>query len=193
MMKKMILLLMAALLIFSVFGCAAEGSKETENSTAPEAASEAEPSEKAEEADLMYVTVGSVNVRIGKPFADFSSGLPEEVLPTETLTPCGDDNGWRRIMHFYAGITITEDENGDVFEISISNENGEGEATAAGQIKLGNSMDDVRAVMGTETVQEDEYFLTYKVGEVCAQFGCFDGKSGVLDSITFFRAADRGY
>ena len=144
----LILVLAASLLV----GCAKDNkdTKDPEETTAP-----------AEEVvEGVYVTINGQNVQLGMAYADVADKLGEETQPAEVIDSCDPESDWKQTMHYYPGVTITEDKDGNLDSFSLGEPVNGSEVLFMGKIKVGATADDVVAVMG-EADQADEYSLFY--------------------------------
>lgn len=134
-MKKTLSILLALLLIAALLaGC---GQK---TPSAP-----AEDAYSAETADAgIYVTVNGQNLTVGVPYAGVQEKLGEETQPAETITSCDENSDWKQTMHFYEGLTVTEDKDGNIDGVQVSG----GEYALMGKIKIGATKDEVKEVLG---------------------------------------------
>ncbi len=147
--KKLVSLFLVLLLVASVTaGCA--GKKEDVKDTTQDAA-EAQSEEQG-----FYVTINGTNIQIGMAFADVKDKLGEQTQPEEVMHSCDPDSDWQQTVHYYADAEVTEDKDGYINSVWVKGET----ASVMGKIKLGTAVDDVKALMG-EPSSEDEYSLMY--------------------------------
>ena len=150
-MKKCFLLLCAVLLMSTLLaGCGKKsgGAKEPEG---------------------MYVTYNGAYVAIGMTFADIKDSLGEQTAPDEVILPCDGGDAYKDTMHFYNGLTVTENKDGIVSQIEISTiYEGEGDASLNGKVKIGDKQEDAVAALGEPEywpIPDDDYALTYTEGD----------------------------
>lgn len=167
-----------------------EGKSEEGANTSSEQSTVEEP----EEAKA-FITLNGQKVYIGLTYADIKESLGDEIKPSEEILPCGDDGGdWKRVLHFYPGTIVTEDQNGIICEVSINMGNeGEAEALVMGQVKLGGNVAELRDLMEGTPVREDEWGATYKYGDAVIQFSATEENGDVLGSIGLMRGSDYGF
>lgn len=135
----------------------------------------------AEDAGFWF-TLNGVEIRMGVPFAELGEKLGGEAKPSETIESCDPGSDWVQIQHYYPGITIHEDKNGNVFGAEMSDWNVPGEdVTLNGALKLHESTrDDVVAVFGEPEPNEYGIFY-YFPGYTLSIY--LNEDSGVLDSV----------
>ena len=118
-------------------------------------------SEGAKEPEGMYVTCNDAYVAIGMTYADIKDGLGEQTAPDEVILPCDGGDAYKDTMHFYKGLTVTENRDGIVSQIEV---NSEGDIALMGKVKVGDKQEDAVKALGepdTYPVPEDDYALTY--------------------------------
>lgn len=191
-MKKVTLLFLVMMLaVTALAGCSQkEGSANTDAGSSSEQSTAEEP----EEAKV-FITLNGQKVYIGLTYADIKDSLGDEIKPSEEILPCGDGGGdWKRVIHFYPGTTVTEDQNGIICEVSINMGNdGEAEALVMDQIKLGGSVAELKNLMEGTPVSEDEWGATYKYGDAVIQFSATEENGDVLGNIGLMRGSDFGF
>ena len=153
-MKKIVFIMLAALLLAALLpGCAdAKQPAETAASTPFPQDSAAKP---AEQEDI-FVTVNGVDVYTGVPYAEYKEQLGEEIKPAEEVLACDPSSDWKQIMHFYQGVTVSEDKDGLVNSIQVE----AGDAAILGKIGVGSTREEVKALLG-QPDEEDEWSLFY--------------------------------
>lgn len=140
-MKKALSVLLAVLLLATLFvGCKTDSN----NPDAP--ADQNEPA--AEEG--VFITFNGQNIKVGVPFTEMKDKLGEETQPAETIDSCDEGSDWKQTMHFYGGVIVTEDKDGNIDGVQVQ----EGDAALMGKIKIGASKDDVKAVLGEPDTDE---------------------------------------
>lgn len=133
-MKKILSILLALTLFAALLaGCSGQ-QKPSQPQEEPAAA----------EPEGIYVAMNGVNISLGIPFADLQDKLGEEVKPSETINSCDENSDWKQTMHFYDGVTVTEDKDGLIDGVEVS-----GDAAALmGKIRISSTKDEVIEVMG---------------------------------------------
>ena len=159
-MKKTTLLLCIALLICCLLiGCSDAKSDGKSTTAAPETTQTPVP-------DGFYVLYNGTPIALGMKYADVKEGLGAEAAPAEEILPCDGSDAFKDTMHTYAGMTVTENINGIIKDIEISDIPVSGdEAALMGKIKLGAKQEDVVAAMGEPNnfpLAEDDFALTYR-------------------------------
>ena len=115
----------------------------------------------AQSDELFWFTLNGVEIHMGVPYAELAEKLGGEAKPSETIESCDPGSDWITIQHFYPGITVNEDKNGNVFGIEMSEwAVGPGDVTLNGVLKLHEATrDDVVAVLGEP--EPNEYGIFY--------------------------------
>ena len=98
----------------------------------------------AAEPEGVYVAMNGVNISLGIPFADLQDKLGEESKPSETINSCDENSDWKQTMHFYDGVTVTEDKDGLIDGVEVSGDT----ASLMGKIKIGATADEVKEALG---------------------------------------------
>lgn len=167
-LKTMLALLLVLTLTAALFvGCSAEPkSKETETASQAEtqpAGSETQSveTEEMQPADLseVFVTFNDVKVVLGAPYADCKDQLGAEIKPADVEGSCDPGSDWCRTYHYYDGLTVQEDQNGNVAGFEFH----EPVDTVAfmGQLKLGDPIEKVPTVLGeTEPSEYGIFYMT---------------------------------
>ena len=132
-MKKVISLLLALLVVALCAGCGKNDASAGSDSAGADTA-----------ADGIYITVSGQNLTLGIPYAGVKDQLGEETQPAEVLTSCDDNSDWQQTMHFYDGIIVTEDKDGNIDGVQVSG----GDSALMGKIKIGATRDEVKAALG---------------------------------------------
>ncbi len=153
-MKKAVFLMLAALLLAALLlGCAdAKQPAETAASTPAPQDSAAEPAER----EGIFVTVNGVEVYTGVPYAEYREKLGKEIKPAEEVLACDPGSDWKQTMHFYQGVTVSEDKDGLVNSIQVE----AGDAAILGKLGIGATREEVKALLG-QPDEEDEWSLFY--------------------------------
>ncbi len=166
-MKQILSLVLALLLVAALFvGCTPE-TKPTEVPTEKQTEKQTEaPTEKQTEAPApetteapaaeVYVDVNGEKIVLGVPFEELKDKLPAETQPAETIDSCDPDSDWKQTIHYYDGFVVKENKDGVAMAIEVS----EGEYTVNGQIKIGSTRDEVKAVLG-QPDDDTEWGLYY--------------------------------
>lgn len=129
------------------------------NTQAPDTQpSETQP---AQNDDLFWFTLNGVEIHMGVPYAELAEKLGSEAKPSETIESCDPGSDWITIQHFYPGITVNEDKNGNVFGIEMSEwAVGPGDVTINGVLKPGEATEeDIYEVLGKP--EPNEYGIFY--------------------------------
>ena len=192
-MNRIIALMLAALLLAAVFaGCAREKTPETTKAPetqapetrAPETKApetQAPETEAADQQDFFWFTLNGTEIHMGVPYAELKEKLGDEAKPSETIEACDPSSDWVQIVHFYPGITVNEDKNGNVFGIELGEYNvGPGDAVINGTLKVGvSTRDDVVSVLGEPEPNEYGMFYNWN-GYMLAVY--LDEETGLLSS-----------
>ena len=141
--KKILCVLLAVLLLAALFA----GCKKTEEKT--------DPTEAEEEG--VFVTVNGFNLKVGVAYADVKDKLGKETAPAETIDSCDPDSDWKQTMHFYDGVIVTEDKDGNIDGIQVQ----EGDSALMGKIRIGATKEEVKAVLG-EPDTDAEWGIYYE-------------------------------
>ena len=168
-MKKALAFLLTVLLVAALFVGCGNTEKPAETTEAP-AATEPVP-------EGNYVTINGQNVTIGIPFAEVSDKLGEEIRPSETIDSCDPNSDWKQTMHFYTGVTVTEDKDGLIDSIQIS----EAGILFNGQLQVGMTSEEVIAVLG-EPVTPQPWGLYYEDSNPYTYFS-MDEDTGIIVGI----------
>lgn len=190
-MKKAILLMLAMMLVLTALaGCTKQEANTSSEAPAEQSAAAAETEE-----SKIFMTLNGQKVYIGLVYADIKASLGDEIKPSEEVLPCGDGGGdWKRILHFYPGTVVTEDQNGIICEVSMNLGNeGDCETLAMGQIKLGGSVAELKKLLEGTPVMEDGWGATYKYGDAVIQFSASDEGGDELVNVGLMRASDYGF
>ncbi len=100
------------------------------------------------ETDGMYILVNGTRVELGMKYADVKEGLGAQTAPDQELGSC-DDPSFVRMVHFYPGMTITENPDGTIWGMELSSMyTGEGDAALKGTVNLGTTLDTALAALG---------------------------------------------
>ena len=100
------------------------------------------------ETDGMYILVNGARVELGMKYADVKEGLGAQTAPDQELGSC-DDPSFVRMVHFYPGMTITENPDGTIWGMELSSMyTGEGDAALKGTVNLGTTLDTALAALG---------------------------------------------
>ncbi|MBQ6570453.1 MAG: hypothetical protein IJL87_09370 [Clostridia bacterium] len=156
MKKNLLVICVALLLAVLMVGC---GGKKTP--------AESQPSvDNTPAADAMYIEFNGVKLYAGTPFADVKDALGQTTQPDEVILPCDGGDAYKDTMHFYNGITVTENVKGLISNIEVSSMDGAtSEAALMGKVKLGTSQADAIAALGQPSnypIPDDDYSLTYQ-------------------------------
>ena len=116
----------------------------------------------AQSDELFWFTLNGVEIHMGVPYAELAEKLGGEAKPSETIESCDPGSDWITIQHFYPGITVNEDKNGNVFGIEMSEwAVGPGDVTINGVLKPGESTEeDIYEVLG-KPEEPNEYGIFY--------------------------------
>ena len=106
-----------------------------------------EQSTEAEAAEGMYLLVNGVRLAPGLPYAEVKAALGAQTAPDQALDAC--DGSSFGTIHFYPGMTVTENESGVIrgIECSVQFE-GESDAALLGRVGLGATTAEVLAALG---------------------------------------------
>ncbi len=134
-MKKVLSILLAVLLLATLFvGCKGD-SKKPDDAT--------EKNETVEE-EGVFITYNGQNIKTGVPFTEMKDKLGKETQPAETIDSCDEGSDWKQTMHFYEGVIVTENKDGIIDGVQVQ----EGDSALMGKIKIGASKDDAKALLG---------------------------------------------
>ncbi len=132
----------------------------------------------------IYMLVNGTKIELGMSYADVKEALGAQTAPDQELGSC-DNPTFVRIVHYYPGLTITENPDGTIWAIELSSMYaGESDAALMENIKIGTSMDEVISVLGEpENLKSAEYdcMLIYRQEDqyVCIYFFNTDNKDTV--------------
>ncbi len=131
-----------------------------ENTTTP-----SENTSDPADTDGMYMLVNGTRVELGMKYADVKEGLGAQTAPDQELGSC-DNPDFVRIVHFYPGMTVTENPDGTIWGMELSRMYaGEGDAALKGIVKLGTSLDAALAALGqpeNASSAKDDCMLIYQ-------------------------------
>ena len=149
-MKKHYLLLCAAILLTMILsGCA----KAKSGSAEPEG---------------VYVRYNGTNITAGMKYEDVKDGLGEESRTPEVILPCDGGDAYKDTMHFYPGFVVTENIDGVISEMEITDMyDAGGDAMVNGKVKVGDNQATVIEALGEPDIYpipEDDYSMTYTNG-----------------------------
>ena len=157
-MKKIVFIMLAALLLAALLlGCADAKQPAESLASKPagqDTASAAEPAAPGQEG--VFVTVNGVELCTGIPYAEYKEQLGEEIKPAEEVLACDPSSDWKQTMHFYQGVTVSEDKDGLVNSIQVE----AGDAAILGKLGIGSTREEVKALLG-QPDEEDEWNLFY--------------------------------
>lgn len=111
----------------------------------------------------LYLQVNGARLAPGMPYAAVQAALGPQTAPDQALTDC--DGSFFGTVHFYPGMTVTENEMGLIrgIELSVQFEGASG-AALLGRVGLGTTMEAAVAALGEPenagTAEEDRV-LTY--------------------------------
>lgn len=194
-MKKVLSILLAVLLLATLFaGCKAksknpdattEANEPAENESGETNTVESEPVETTPaEEDGIFVTYNGQNIKVGVPFTEMQDMLGEETQPAETIDSCDEGSDWKQTMHFYSGMIVTENKDGIIDGIQVQ----EGEAALMGKIKIGASKDDVKAVLG-EPDTDESWGIYYEKTNPMVNF-YLDDETGLISGFALMAGAE---
>ncbi len=112
----------------------------------------------------MYILCSGTKLAVGMQFADVKDGLGAETRPADVILPCDGSDAYKDTIHYYGTLAVTEDINGVIAQLEISDLYGdEGDAALMGKIKIGNTQAEAIAALGepTRPMADDDYALTY--------------------------------
>lgn len=113
----------------------------------------------------MYMLVNGTRVELGMKYADVKEGLGAQTAPDQELGSC-DDPSFVRMVHFYPGMTKTENPDGTIWGMELSSVYaGEGDAALKGSVKLGTTLDAALAALGqpeNASSVNDDCMLIYR-------------------------------
>lgn len=151
--KKILCVLLAVLLLAALFA----GCKKTEENKKTEEKKTTDPTATETEEEGVFVTMNGFNLKVGVPYADVKDKLGKEIAPAETIDSCDPNSDWKQTMHFYEGVIVTEDKDGNIDGIQVQ----EGDAALMGKIRIGATKEDVKAVLG-EPDTDAEWGIYYE-------------------------------
>ena len=120
-------------------------------------------------------------VSLDADFSKYAEALGGEVKASE------QDAEWQHTMHYYAGLTVTEDKDGKIDSILLSDETGKNDEIAfMGKLSLGMKAEDAKAILG-EPDREDAYSMFYTGGDPWVYI-YLDESTGEITGIFLTRA-----
>lgn len=133
--------------------------------------------------DGMYLLVNGTRVELGMKYAEVKEGLGAQTAPDQELGSC-DDPTFVRMVHFYPGMTVTEDPDGTIRGMELSSMYaGEGDAALKGTVKLGTTLNEALATLGTpdnaSSVKDDCMLIYRQAGQEIYIFLDSDTVTGV--------------
>ena len=136
----------------------------------------------------LYFTYNDATFTLGETFESVKDKLGAETKPAETTQACDPNSDFAITMHFYDGITVSEENKGIIYTVEISQwEVGDNQDAALnGSVRLGGTPEDVTAALG-EPESTDEYGgMYYTIGEFSVSIYTDDetGKISII-SATF--------
>ena len=165
-MKKVLSMLLVLLMLAVLFvGCGSEDKpaetksscateSQTQDATESQGASDSQTPDTTEapapEAEGIFITVNGVDVTVGVPFADLEEALGAPIAPADTMDSCDEGSDWKQTMHYYAGVIITENKDGVIDGVQVS----DGDAALMGKLRIGATKDEVVALLGTPDTDE---------------------------------------
>ena len=215
-MNRIIALVLTALLLAAVFaGCAKEktpkttqapesnapGTQATDtqatetqapDTQAPDTQApdtQATETQAPENQDFFWFTLNGVEIHLGVPYAELKEKLGDEAKPSETIEACDPNSDWVQIQHYYPGITVSEDKDGNVFGIELSEwAVGPGDATLNGVLKVGvSTREDVVKALGEP--EPNEYGIFYDWNDYRLAI-YLNEETGILDSAMVMYSGD---
>lgn len=138
--------------------------------------------------DSMYMLVNGTKVELGMKYADVKEGLGAQTAPDQELGSC-DDPSFVRMVHFYPGMTITENPDGTIWGMELSSVyTGEGDAALKGSVKLGTTLETALAALGepenASSVKDDCTLIYRQNGQDIYVFLDADIVSGISMTLT---------
>lgn len=156
--KKLLLLLLMLMVVFTFSACGGTDEPAADEQGGGAADEGGFPEE-------VFLLMNGNEVRIGDNMADFEGKLGDEIKPSETIQPCDPNFETATVEYYFNGVQITTNEEGVIATISLDERNGETDAAFAGKVKLHDSMDGIKEVLGEpEEGNEDELFVNYYYG-----------------------------
>lgn len=136
----------------------------------------------------MYMLVNGTRIELGMKYADVKGGLGAQTAPDQELGSC-DDPTFVRIVHFYPGMTVTENPDGTIWGMELSRMYaGEGDAALKGIVKLGTTLDAALAALGqpenAASIKEDCMLNYRQDGQDIYVFLDADTVSGISMTLT---------
>lgn len=174
--KKFMVLMIALVMVLSFTACGGNEASEPQE----------DQSTAAVQPEDIFAVVNGQEVRLGDAYEDIKASLGDEAKPEDVVEPCGDDTtDWLKTIHYYNGVSIHHNIDGIVEHIDINtNDVGEGDVTFMGKIKLGDSIEDIKALLG-EPREEDEWAINYMIGDVFIYILRTDEGSDTIGEIDF--------
>lgn len=148
-------------------------------SSVPSNADTPEPTD----ADGMYLLINGARVEPGMRYADVRDCLGGQTAPDQEIGSC-DNPSFVRIVHFYPGLTVTENPDGVIWGMELSSVfAGEGDAALKGTIRIGTPLEEVLAILGepenASSVKEDRTLIYQPENQDLYIFLDPDGKDTV--------------
>ena len=133
--------------------------------------------------DGMYMLLNGTRVELGMKYADVKEGLGAQTAPDQEIGSC-DNPDFVRIVHFYPGMTVTENPDGTIWGMELSSMYaGEGDAALKGIVKLGTTLDAALAALGqpenAASIKEDCVLNYRQDGQAIYVFLDADTVSGI--------------
>ena len=130
-------------------------------------------------AEGLYLLAGGARIRPGQRYADVQSSLGEKTGPDQELGSC-DDPSYVRKVHFYPGLSVTENPDGVIWGMELSPlYAGEGDAALLGAVRVGTTLDEALAALGrpenAASAKDDCMLLYRRDGVECCVFLDPDG------------------
>ena len=142
-----------------------------------------------EEIDKVEIKLNNGSFKIREKFADVSGRMEPEVSPAQSYTPCGGSDDEQVTSHYYDGLKVEETHEGLIYNVVISAYDYPESKATIGGVKLGDTPETVRNLMGVEPDTDSEYTINYTFGDVFVSFGLdFEG-TGNVNYISVFDAS----
>ena len=174
--KMMISAVLGAALVATLTACGKDDKKESTTAAATEAVTEAAAQE---DTRFDFIELNGVKVYMRGNYEEINDSLGAESQPVDVIEPC-DGGDYIQNLHHYGSVEITSLNDGKIVNIGASNAQ-PGDLVIAGKINIGDSVDAVKEVLGSTPDREDEYGVSYQIGNTFMTVNMDNGKvSGVM-------------
>ena len=165
-MKKTLSLLLALLLLAALLTACAVKAPASPATELPQESNQETAPAPAATGGRMYILYNNTEDALGDTFADLKDSLGEEAAPAQEILPCDGSDLFKDTMHYYQGLSITENIDGIIKEIDVSDLYGDvANASLMGQVVVGDTQAKALEVLGEPDnfpLAEDDFSLTYQ-------------------------------